>query len=323
MISADALWENMNDGDPDNDPFILSVRSPDHFAIGHIPGAMNIPWKQIAKAENLAKLPTDQQIVVYCYTGHTGQIATTVLNLLGYDAVNLKFGMMGWTADDEVLATKRFGPDTSQRDYRVEQAAIEAMETYAYPELNLSVEGDFEIIRAAADRWLATAEAPVMSADAVWENLSDGDDANNPVILSVRSPDHYAVGHVPGAINIPWRTVAKLENLAKLPPDKKIVAYCYTGHTGQVAATVLGLLGYDVSNMKFGMMAWTEDDAVFAQSRFGPDVQPDYRVEAAAMQQPAELPTTGAPASPAWAVWLVTGMTLLVAGLAVRRRLAS
>jgi hypothetical protein len=41
------------------------------------------------------------------------------------------------------------------------------METYAYPELSLGVEGDFEIVRAAAERWLTTVEAPVMGADAL------------------------------------------------------------------------------------------------------------------------------------------------------------
>ena len=323
VISADALWENLSDGDPDNDPFILSVRSPEHYAIGHIPGAVNIPWKQIAKPESLAKLPTDKQIVVYCYTGHTGQVATTVLNVLGYDAVNLKFGMMGWTEDDEVLATKRFGPDTDQRDYRVEQEPNEATETYAYPELNLGVEGDFEIVRAAADAWLTEPAAPpIISADALWENLSDGDADNDPFILSVRKPEAYAIGHVPGAVNILWTQVAKPENLAKLPTDRNIAAYCYTGHTGQVAATVLGMLGYNVSNVKYGMMGWTEDDEVLATQRFGPDVQRDYRVEAAAevAEQPADLPATGAPVSPSLLVWLVVGLSSLGAGLALRRR---
>lgn len=321
VISADALWENLNDGDPSNDPFILSVRKPEHYAIGHVPGAMNIFWKDIAQAENLAKLPTDKQIVVYCYTGHTGQIASTALNLLGYDAVNLKFGMMGWTQDDAVLATSRFAPDTAQRDFRVEQEAHEAMGTYAYPELDTGAEGDFEIVRAAAERWITTAEAPVMGADALWENMSDGDADNDPFILSVRAPDQYAVGHIPGAMNVPWREVAKLENLAKLPADKHIVDYCYTGHTGQVAATILGMLGYEVSNMKFGMMAWTEDDEVLGTKRFGPDLQGDYRVEAAAA--PAELPATGGFTSPSLVAWLAAGLSTLLAGLVLRRRLAS
>jgi rhodanese-related sulfurtransferase len=289
VITADALFEILNDGDTSNDPVVLSVRSPDHYAIGHIPGAINIPWKSIAEPDNLAKLPTDKQIVVYCYTGHTGQIATTVLNLLGYDAINLKFGMMGWTKDDEVLATKRFGPDV-QRDYRVETEANEATETYDFPTVSTGGGNDFEVIRLAADNWLKNAQNPIISADTVFENLGDGDASNDYLILSVRSADHYALGHVPGAINIGWKAVAKSENMAKLPPDKPIAVYCYTGHTGMVAATVLGLMGYDTHNVKFGMMGWTADDDVLATARFDPATQPDYPVEKAA---PATLPTTG------------------------------
>src|SRR5712691_11209920 len=43
-------------------------------------------------------------------------------------------------------------------------------------------------------------------------------------VLDVRPPEEYAVGHLPGAINVP---VDKLESyLAKLPKRKEIVAYC-------------------------------------------------------------------------------------------------
>jgi rhodanese-related sulfurtransferase len=289
VISADALFENLNDGDKSNDPCVLSVRKPEHYALGHVPGAINVYWQNVAEPDNLAKLPTDKQIVVYCYTGHTGQIAATVLNLLGYDAVNLKYGMMGWTKDDAVLAQPRFGPTSGQQDYRLETDVNEATETYDFPTVSTGGAGDFEIIRLAADNWLKNAKAPVISAESVFENINDGDASNDYLILSVRSPEHYALGHVPGAINIGWRAVAKPENMAKLPPDQPIAVYCYTGHTGMVAATVLGLMGYDAHNMKFGMMAWTTDDDVFAQARFDANTQPDYRLETA----PAALPMTG------------------------------
>jgi rhodanese-related sulfurtransferase len=289
VISADALFENLNDGDTSNDPFVLSVRSPDHYALGHIPGAINIPWKNVAELDNLAKLPKDKQIVVYCYTGHTGQIATTVLNLLGYDAVNLKFGMMGWTKDDAVLATKRFGPETDQRDYRLETEPNEATATYDFPTVSTGGADDFEIVRMAADNWLKNVQSPIISADTVFENIADGDASNDYLILSVRSAEHYALGHIPGAINIGWKAVAKPENMAKLPPDQPIAVYCYTGHTGMVAATVLGIMGYETHNIKYGMMGWTTDDDVLATARFDPATQPDYRLEAS----PVTLPTTG------------------------------
>ena len=131
---------------------------------GHVPGAVNIPWKEIAKSENLAKLPTDENVTVYCYTGHTGQVAATVLGALGYDVSNVKYGMMGWTEDDEVLATTRFGPEV-QRGYRVEGTAAAGAEAAG---------DDSAVVQAAAEAYLSSGKAPVISADALWENLNDG-----------------------------------------------------------------------------------------------------------------------------------------------------
>ena len=62
--------------------------------------------------ENLRKLNPNKQIVIYCYTGRTGSQATAILNALGYDAVNLVWGISGWTTDS-VVAPSRFNPDTS------------------------------------------------------------------------------------------------------------------------------------------------------------------------------------------------------------------
>jgi rhodanese-related sulfurtransferase len=337
VTTADALYENLNDGDASNDPFVLSVRSADHYALGHIPGAVNISWRNIAKAESLAQLPTDKQIVDYCYTGHTGQVAQTVLGVLGYDAINLKFGMMGWTKNDDVLATTRFGPDTAQRDYALETEPNEATETFDFPVVDTGKEEVEDIIAAAADAWLSSDAAPVMTADALFEILNDGDESNDPVIVSVRSPDHYALGHIPGAINIPWQGMGKPENLAKLPPDKQIVVYCYTGHTGQVATTVLNMMGYNAINLKFGMMGWTEDDDVLATARFDPITQPDYpfegslapveeeeKEEATPEPTPEALPETGAdPVSLAPVGLIIFGilsMGIGVVGYAARRR---
>ncbi|NUQ37133.1 MAG: rhodanese-like domain-containing protein [Caldilineales bacterium] len=275
VVSAQALFENLNDGDDDNNPFILSVRTPEHYAIGHIPGAVNIPLKQLLREENLAQLPTDRQIVVYCYTGHTGQIATTALAMLGYDAINLKYGMMGWNDDPAILATAAYDP-ASAPDYRLETTPNTATETYTLPALAAGS------VREAIDAWINGENTTMVTpASAIFENLNDGDDDNNPLIVSVRAPDHYALGHVPGAINIPWKEIANPDNLAKLPADQPIAAYCYTGHTGQVATTILGALGYNVTNIKFGMMGWSLDDAVLAQlPRFSPDLVPDYPTQA-------------------------------------------
>jgi rhodanese-related sulfurtransferase len=192
-----------------------------------------------------------------------------------------------------------------------------------------------EIVRAAADAWLNSEDStPIVSADSVFENLSDGDDSNNPFIVSVRAPDAYALGHVAGAINIPWSQIASPENLAKLPADQSILAYCYTGHTGQVATTVLGILGYNVSNMKYGMMGWTQDDEVLATARYDPATSPDYPLEGTAATAaaeetaveeatPAELPDTGGMPIPVEGLVMGFGALTAAAGLYLRRRKAA
>ena len=217
-VTVDEVYDNLNDGDTSNDPFILSVRKPEDYEKGHVPGAVNIPWNQIAKPESLEQLPTDQPILDYCYTGHTGQVAMTSLNLMGYKTDNMKWGMMAWTKNDDVLATARFDP-AAVPDYRVETEPNEATETYDFPALETGATGEAEVIRTAVDNYLSSGKAPTISADALFENLNDGDESNDPVILSVRKPEDYAKGHIPGAINIPLGQLANPETLAKLPPD--------------------------------------------------------------------------------------------------------
>jgi rhodanese-related sulfurtransferase len=275
VIEANKLYENLTDGDPSNDPFIIDVRKPEDYAKGHIKGAYNIFWKDIVKSENLAKLPKDRQIVIYCYTGHTGEVAATILMLLGYNAVNLKFGFMGWTKNDAALGQPRF---TGPAGYPVETEPHKLTETYAPPSWKTGKTDPVEIVLARAQE-LIPKWTPVIEANKLYENLTDGDPSNDPFIIEVRKPEDYAKGHIKGAYNVFWKDIAKPENLAHYPADKPILVYCYTGHTGQAAATALLLLGYNVVNLKYGMMGWTEKDEVLAQPRYDVKTAPDYPIE--------------------------------------------
>ena len=68
---------------------------------GHIPGAFQFtPYASMGIDEMLAYLPTDMPVVVYCWTGqHSSQI-TAYLNMLGYEALSLKFGSNALFHDD-------------------------------------------------------------------------------------------------------------------------------------------------------------------------------------------------------------------------------
>jgi rhodanese-related sulfurtransferase len=224
--------------------------------------AINIGLADLAKPESLAKLPKDNKIVAYCYTGHTGSQATAILNVLGYDVSNLKFGMNSWTKDEDV-APGRFNPANDRMDYAFETTANNPTETYALPDFdNTSSTDKDEILRAAAEAYVTSSPQWNIAAKDLYMLLNDGDDSNDPFILSVRAADQYAKGHIPGAVNIGLTALADPANLAKLPTDKKIVVYCYTGHTGSQATAMLNMLGYDATNLKFGMTSWTQDTDV-------------------------------------------------------------
>lgn len=61
----------------------------DHY--GHIAGAYRILPLSIENGE-IANLNSEKTIVTYCWTGQTSSMITAYLNVLGYDALSLKFG---------------------------------------------------------------------------------------------------------------------------------------------------------------------------------------------------------------------------------------
>jgi rhodanese-related sulfurtransferase len=105
-ISASDLKMKIAEG---GDMTIVSVRSAEHYAAGHIPGAINIGMKSIV--DNLSQIDPDAPVYVYCYTGHSAAQTTALLQMLGYDAYSISFGMCGWTDDTSVNMDKCFKPD--------------------------------------------------------------------------------------------------------------------------------------------------------------------------------------------------------------------
>jgi rhodanese-related sulfurtransferase len=77
--------------------FLLDIRLSENYAAGHIPGSINAQFIDIMEPYNLAILPKDgTPIILICYTGHTASQLNSILNLLGYNAWTLRFGMMSW-----------------------------------------------------------------------------------------------------------------------------------------------------------------------------------------------------------------------------------
>lgn len=71
-------------------PFLLDVRTPQEFASGHIPGAVNIPVDELRSRLN--ELPRDRRIAAYCQVGQRGYLATRILLQVGFSAANVGGG---------------------------------------------------------------------------------------------------------------------------------------------------------------------------------------------------------------------------------------
>ncbi len=73
--------------------FIINMERKDKYEDGHIPGAYRYkPDATLGYTEEMASIPFDKTVVVYCGTGHNSASATAYLRLFGYDARTLKYG---------------------------------------------------------------------------------------------------------------------------------------------------------------------------------------------------------------------------------------
>jgi rhodanese-related sulfurtransferase len=80
------------------------------------------------------------------------------------------------------------------------------------------------------------------------------------VVLDVRSPESFAAGHVPGALNLPHRRINE-RNLAAHPADVLFVVYCAGPHCNGAdrAALALARLGRRVKKMIGGVTGWRDE----------------------------------------------------------------
>ena len=85
---------------------------------------------------------------------------------------------------------------------------------------------------------------------------------SNPgfVLLDVRSPESFASGYVPGAINLPHRRINE-RNLAGYAVDALFVVYCGGPHCNGAdkAAVRLSRLGRTVKKMIGGVEGWKDE----------------------------------------------------------------
>jgi rhodanese-related sulfurtransferase len=98
----------------------------------------------------------------------------------------------------------------------------------------------------------APPEAPSIAPSELSERRSTG---TAPVVIDVRTPEEYAAGHIPGALNIPFDQVA--ERISEVDTPHGVALYCMVGPRARKGEAALLDAGYtSVLHLEGGMAAW-------------------------------------------------------------------
>ena len=73
--------------------------------------------------------------------------------------------------------------------------------------------------------------------------LKEYAEAENAVLLDVRTPQEYGEGHIPESINVPLQTIDKVTSFAE-NKDTALFVYCYSGARSRQATAMLQHMGY-------------------------------------------------------------------------------
>ncbi|MCG7548944.1 rhodanese-like domain-containing protein [Pseudoalteromonas sp. Of7M-16] len=93
LVSAKDLLINQMSAKPHT---IIDVRTPEEFASGHLKGALNIPYDQIAAQSFLLAKLKSETLVVYCRSGRRANIFERALLEQGFKLLHLEGDMLGW-----------------------------------------------------------------------------------------------------------------------------------------------------------------------------------------------------------------------------------
>ena len=89
------------------------------------------------------------------------------------------------------------------------------------------------------------------------------------LIVDVRTPEEFANGHYPGAINIPHETILEVLNQLGVTADTSVILYCRSGNRSGQAEQVLQEKGFTEARNAGGLetlLSATGEQAVIPAS---------------------------------------------------------
>ncbi len=154
------------------------------------------------------------------------------------------------TKDGRVLGAQAIGEEGVEKRIDVIAMAIQRGSTVF----------DLEEAELCYAPQFGAAKDPVNVAGMIAANVMRGDApvahwkdviGFQALILDVREPGEFKMGHVEGAINIPLNSLRVRMN--ELPRDREILVYCAVGQRSYYASRALRLHGFNARNISGGM----------------------------------------------------------------------
>ena len=171
-------------------------------------------------------------MIVYCKSGWRAGLGLSSLAMMGFDNVKAFGG--GWNA-------------WSGAEEEVELEANEAEvvgDPGFQPEL---VEAVAEFLRTLPEGWLGAGDA---------QAVSDAIDAG-AFVIDIREPAELEEGFIPGAVNIPTRSLGSSD--IEVPLDQPVIHYCKSGFRASLAVPIMHMLGYQLDKGFSGSwLAWLD-----------------------------------------------------------------
>jgi rhodanese-related sulfurtransferase len=101
-----------------------------------------------------------------------------------------------------------------------------------------------------------TTQAPSMTPAELQSRRAAG---TAPLVIDVRTPEEYATGHIPGALNIPYDQIDR--RVSELRSENGVALYCMLGPRARKGEAALLAAGHsDVFHIEGGLAAWKQAD---------------------------------------------------------------
>lgn len=106
---------------------------------------------------------------------------------------------------------------------------------------------DFAAERASGANFM------VAPADA-WKNIQE----NDIFVVDVRAPEDFEKGHIPGSYNVNFVGGEIATLLDRIPMDKPVYVFCYSGQQANQVNGALNIAGFDAKAITGGANNWTK-----------------------------------------------------------------